>query len=118
MTDPSIQPVEIEVQRPHALLIRWADGFTGRIPLPALRRACPCAGCRTEREQQTSALPTVPTGATAARMSSLQRIELVGHYAMRAYWDDDHASGIYSFELLRALCAPDTDAADALGPAR
>jgi DUF971 family protein len=29
--------------------------------------------------------------------------ELVGNYALRLEWSDDHASGIYSFQYLREI---------------
>jgi DUF971 family protein len=32
------------------------------------------------------------------------RIEPVGRYAIQFHWSDGHATGIYSFDRLRALC--------------
>ena len=34
----------------------------------------------------------------------LKGIQPVGYYALRPFWKDGHHSGIYSFEMLRALC--------------
>ena len=28
---------------------------------------------------------------------------MVGHYAIRIYWKDNHNSGIYTFELLQKI---------------
>ena len=33
-----------------------------------------------------------------------ERAELVGRYAMQIYWNDQHSSGIYSFDYLRQIC--------------
>ena len=33
----------------------------------------------------------------------LNKIEMVGHYAIRIYWQDNHNSGIYTFELLQKI---------------
>jgi len=34
------------------------------------------------------------------------KAELVGNYALRIDWSDDHGSGIYSFEYLREISPP------------
>ena len=34
----------------------------------------------------------------------LKGIQPIGYYALRPFWKDGHHSGIYSFEMLRALC--------------
>ncbi|MBK9119314.1 MAG: DUF971 domain-containing protein [Phycisphaerales bacterium] len=109
MDGDATRPVEIELQRPSTLRMRWADGLVGVISLPVLRRACPCATCRTEREERNEgALPMVPAGGAAQRMTAIETLELVGHYALRPTWADGHTSGIYSYELLRALCVEAT----------
>ena len=33
----------------------------------------------------------------------INTIKMVGHYAIRIYWKDNHNSGIYPFELLQKL---------------
>ena len=33
----------------------------------------------------------------------IDKIEMVGHYAIRIYWKDNHNSGIYTFNLLQKL---------------
>jgi len=37
---------------------------------------------------------------------SVLKAELVGNYALRIDWSDDHGSGIYSFEYLREISPP------------
>ena len=35
---------------------------------------------------------------------SRSAVELVGGYGVRVRWSDGHSTGIYTFELLRAIC--------------
>jgi DUF971 family protein len=41
-----------------------------------------------------------------ARPLSAVAAELVGNYALRIDWSDEHGSGIYSFQYLREICPP------------
>jgi len=84
------------------LHVRWADGAVSRLSLPFLRKQCPCAACRTEREQQGRAqLPVLQTDpADAARAVGGH---LVGNYALQIEWADGHNTGIFDFRLLRTL---------------
>ena len=104
MADPATQPLEIELDRERELQIRWADGRASLCPLPALRRACPCAACRTNREQEVmGVLPVVRDSGTQRDMVCACSAHLVGNYALRVTWKDGHDSGIYDFALLRSL---------------
>lgn len=90
--------VRIAEQR---LLIDWADGRRSEFSLHELRRICPCAGCRTEREQQRNnplrILKFDPTGVRVVHA------ELVGNYAIKFRWSDGHDTGIFEFRMLREL---------------
>ncbi len=105
MTDAGPKPVEIELQRTKQLRIRWSDGGESVLPLVVLRRACPCAGCRAKREEATAgaALPVVQSPAEQLNMVCAEKVELVGHYALRLTWRDGHTAGIFDHALLRAL---------------
>ena len=46
---PKDLTVKLEAQR---LFIDWRDGGRSTYDLGTLRRVCPCASCRTEREEQ------------------------------------------------------------------
>jgi DUF971 family protein len=101
-----LQPVEIELVRSAELRIRWTGGQSSVIPLVELRRACPCAACREERERAavpTSALPTIASPAQQERQAQASRAELVGSYALRIVWQDGHDTGIYDYALLYSL---------------
>ncbi len=82
--------------------VAWTDGHTSRYEMRALRRSCPCAGCRDERED-TNPLRLAPP-APAADAHRLDRIQLVGRYALQFIWGDGHDAGIYSYDYLRSLC--------------
>jgi len=88
---------------PQRLHIRWQDGTQSELPLALLRRHCPCAACRTEREAQSAtALPVLKKDPSAdIRVTGAQ---LVGRYALQLTWSDGHDTGIFPFTLLRTLC--------------
>ena len=83
------------------LEISWSDGVRQVIRWGELRRNCPCASCRIERQKPPSLLPVLkPEEAQPVRPRSM---EPVGHYAYQIDWNDGHNSGIYTFEFLRQL---------------
>lgn len=100
--DESTLPRDLKVQiAQQRLMIDWRDGTHSEYSLHALRRACPCATCRTEREEQSKnplrILKSDPTGVRVVHA------ELVGTYAIKFRWSDGHDTGIFDFRMLRAL---------------
>ncbi len=94
---PAVTPVEIRAPAGARLLeVDWADGHTGIYPHAVLRGFCPCAHC----QGHSGTIRFVAGGDL-----SLTDIGEVGSYAVRLTWGDGHATGIYDFRLLRALCA-------------
>ncbi|MGD8374741.1 MAG: DUF971 domain-containing protein [Acidobacteriota bacterium] len=89
------------------LLLHWADGHEGELPLETARAHCPCAACGGERmPRQTPPLRM----ASATSRDEVVAIRTVGRYALQFEWRDGHSDGIYSFELLRSLCrCPECD---------
>lgn len=88
------------------LAIVWKDGHRSLYRYEDLRRACPCATCRTEREQrELDRSPLRVLAANAPVRAVLTGVEWVGWYAFRFRWQDGHDTGIYSFDYLRALCS-------------
>jgi DUF971 family protein len=75
----------------------WADGHVGVYPHDVLRGFCPCAGCQGHE----GAIRFIPP---SALQLELAEIEPVGNYALCLKWFDGHASGLYSYTYLRALC--------------
>lgn len=83
------------------LALSFADGSESYLPLPMLRRACPCAACQGEPDALGRVVrPRVEHGPKAFE---LLRFEQVGGYALQLFWADGHSSGIYAFTYLRKL---------------
>jgi DUF971 family protein len=90
-------PVTIDVQRDHGVTLTWADGTTSEFGLEELRQQCPCAECRTRRDRD---LPVWPLPSTPQPLRIVDA-KLVGAWGIGITWNDGHATGIYSWELLR-----------------
>lgn len=83
------------------LALSFKDGSEAYLPLPLLRRSCPCAGCQGEPDALGRVLrPKVDYGPNAF---GLDRFEGVGGYAIQLIWADGHSSGIYSYSYLKKL---------------
>ncbi len=103
--DEASRPTGLDLDlRAQVLHITWADGEVSHLPLVMLRKNCPCAACRSERETQgrsllpiLTAAPGGPTQATGGH--------LAGNYALQLDWSDGHNAGIYDFRYLRSLDA-------------
>jgi DUF971 family protein len=81
--------------------LSFSDGCEAYLPLPLLRRACPCAACQGEPDAMGRVLrPRVEYG---PRAFDLERFEGVGGYAVQLFWADGHSSGIFSYSYLRKL---------------
>ena len=92
-------PSEIEKLGDRAIRIVWEDGHVSDYPNVELRFRCSCASCVDEwsgkRRLERAGIPG------DIRPVDLQ---LVGNYAVQLAWSDGHATGIYSYEYLRAIC--------------
>jgi DUF971 family protein len=84
------------------LAIKWDDGGESFIPLEKLRRACPCAGCKGERDIVGNLYKNPEQPLTPAAFE-LRGLTLVGAYAVQPVWGDGHATGLYSFDYLRQV---------------
>jgi DUF971 family protein len=96
-----MRPVDLQ-QIGEELAVKWDDGSESFISLEKLRRACPCAGCKGEMDVMGNLYknPEKPLGPNAFK---LLRIESIGTYALQPVWADGHATGIYSFDYLKAV---------------
>jgi len=86
--------------REQVLHITWNDGKASHLPLLAVRKACPCASCRTAQEEQSRTLLPVLKSAPPTQIRATGA-QLVGNYALRIEWSDGHNTGIYDFRYLR-----------------
>jgi DUF971 family protein len=122
---PDITPLRLDLKKDEKLTVAWQDGRVCTYSIGYLRSMCPCASCKTVREgssggppptrqAQPSAAPgaakkttrlTILPGNYAQPLSAVSA-QLVGNYALKIEWSDQHASGIYSFEYLRKICPP------------
>lgn len=83
------------------LALSFADGLEVYLPLPVLRRGCPCAVCQGEPDALGRVVrPMVEHGPKAFQ---LLKFVAVGGYAIQMFWGDGHSSGIYTFHYLRKL---------------
>lgn len=101
-------PVKLDLKKTSHLAIEWSDGTRSTYSLTLLRTQCPCAMCKTVRED-----PKKPKSKTSLNILpgnfseplSVTHAELVGNYAIRLDWSDEHSSGIYSFAYLRSIAS-------------
>ncbi len=85
------------------LALAFDDGVEAYIPLLLLRRACPCAACQGEPDALGRVV--VPESRIGERGCEIVGMETVGGYGLQIRWADGHATGIYSYPLLRQLAA-------------
>ena len=99
-TTPRDLKVKIKEQRPS---IDWSDRAHSEFALAQLRAQCPCATCRTDREEaKKNPLQILRSDPTGIRVTSAK---LVGNYAIQFVWSDGHSTGIFDFRFLRSLDA-------------
>ncbi|MGC1905135.1 MAG: DUF971 domain-containing protein [Candidatus Acidiferrum sp.] len=118
--DPRKKPsaIKIHVSTGAGVDITWSDGHTSHYDFPYLRDECPCATCNDERVKKSAFATTGPASAAAAVLPmfkpkvSARSANAVGNYAIQITFSDGHATGIYSYDHLRALC-PCPDCAQA-----
>ena len=88
------------------------DGNSFSLSNEKLRKNCPCASCLEKRGDTTHQSPLKPTGgktllkvisATSEEELNLEKIWVLGNYALGMKWGDGHDSGIYTFDFLAQL---------------
>lgn len=96
-----VTPIRLNLKRDEMLQITWSTGQESTYPIAYLRSMCPCAGCRVVREETSKkkSLLNILPGNYAIPLTAVSA-ELVGNYALKIDWSDDHTTGIYSFEYL------------------
>ncbi|NDJ77360.1 MAG: DUF971 domain-containing protein [Chloroflexi bacterium] len=106
MNTSGVAPRNITLDRKTGvLIIDWADGRSCHYPVGPLRLACPCAECRGGHENMgrhtdpDNLLDLIPL-----RVYHVEKLEIVGNYALQFQWDDGHNSGIYTWDYLSRLC--------------
>ena len=80
--------------------IAWEDGSQTSYTGEQLRWACPCAECRGEAGVPGRLSRVSELGAGELRIKD---VTLVGQYGLQIAFESGHATGIYTFSLLRRL---------------
>jgi len=101
---PETTPRRLNLKKDEKLEVEWQDGLTSVYKISYLRAMCPCAQCKALREEQKQrkSLLNVLPGNYSRPLTALGA-ELVGNYAIRIDWSDQHGTGIYSFDYLRQI---------------
>ena len=95
-TQLGVSRVELDGQD---VRIIWTDGRICEFTATYLRLNCSCAECVEEWTHRRLLDPaSVPANLRAEDYLP------VGRYALQFLWSDAHYTGIYPFEVLRALC--------------
>jgi DUF971 family protein len=118
MIASSTIPAKLDLKRDEKLEILWKDGQRSVYTLSYMRSMCPCAMCKMIRDgrdpHDISPQPDEPKKkpllnilpGNYSQPLTVVKAELVGNYALRIDWSDDHGTGIYSFEYLRSISPP------------
>jgi DUF971 family protein len=96
-------PKNIKIAREDVLYIKWDDDSDSLISFQKLRECCPCATCFAEKESYGKKyFPLL-----LKDQLQIDRIELVGNYAVSIIWKDGHKTGIYEYSYLKNLAEAD-----------
>ena len=94
-----MQPKTIELHKRTAILeLAYEDGTRFELPAEFLRVYSPSAEVRGHGPGQE----VLQTGKKHVK---IERVEPVGRYAIRLHFNDDHNTGIYSWDYLYELAA-------------
>jgi DUF971 family protein len=93
----NLQPTHLALDSQGRLVIQWGDGSRRAYDVGDLRRNCPCATCRTQREA------TADDPAAGRPPVEIRQMSPVGNYAYKIAFSDNHSTGIYPLALLRQL---------------
>jgi DUF971 family protein len=80
--------------------IAWEDGRRSTYTGEQLRWACPCAECRGEAGAPGRLARVKNLDPDELRVKDVQ---LIGQYALQIAFESGHATGLYTFSLLRSL---------------
>jgi DUF971 family protein len=110
---PQTTPTRLSLKKDRQLEVDWQDGHKCVYSISYLRSMCPCAHCKLIREgndpHDISPAPKKKPLLTILPGNYVDQItvtdaQMVGKYAIKLVFSDQHDSGIYSFEYLREIC--------------
>ncbi len=88
-------PSKIRLTDQDALSITWDEGSVTKYSLLQLRKMCPCAICSSEVERHSHSHTIYRDD-----QIKIDKIAIVGNYALAISWKDGHNTGIYEFQYL------------------
>ncbi len=68
-----------------------------------LRKRCPCATCRSERDKMDKpglSLRVISGPVPETAEARILEFSPVGRYALSFVWNDGHSTGIYTYDFL------------------
>lgn len=83
------------------LFAEFDDGASGRVPYSRLRAESPSAEVQGHGRGPKPPQPPVPEDIRVVKA------EPVGRYAVRLFFSDGHSSGLYTWNIIRALTVGD-----------
>ncbi len=92
-------PVELRAEKT-ALVLVWPDGARQRLPLAALRAACPCGHCRAARLRGVDPAGSIPFELGVTGIAPMG-------YGVQFVFSDGHDRGIYPWTWLANFAAQD-----------
>jgi len=99
-----LQPTAITASKSErTLTITWSDGKIGTISWDGLRLACPCVECKGGHENMGNVPSPIEIESAVITDLQLEALNPVGSYAICPIWNDGHATGIYTYQLLYLL---------------
>lgn len=108
----NVIPVGLERVGDNRLRIEWSDGQRREYRAVELRDACPCATCREKHSAPApSPMQLNVLSAAEAKPLAIRGMRPVGAYAYNIAFSDGHDTGLYTFDRLLGLGAPDNDTA-------
>jgi len=105
----TVDPEHIAISKSKGIAIDWNDGLHADLPNALLRDECPCASCTgahgTEPKKSNYQNPSPEESPFQMFKPKLAmtNVEPVGNYGIQIFWNDNHSTGIYTWEFLRKL---------------
>ena len=85
------------------LVLKLNDCTEFLINLKKMRFSCPCAHCKGERDVFGNVYKAESKEPLLQPAFMIRIIKPIGNYAIRVFWEDQHANGIYTFDFLKSL---------------
>ena len=98
------RPKAVNINEDGTLSIAWMDGSTTKHSMAQLRKECPCANCRIEREKISKPGPVlrvIDSSTPALKHAEVIEYSPVGRYALSFVFNDGHSTGIFTFDFLK-----------------